>query len=46
MGVHEGNLQVMHVEMISGNIPIQTYGTYILTSSNYGVDVNEKSERI
>ena len=39
MGVDEGNLQVMDVEMLMGKFPIGTYGTYILTSSNYGVEV-------
>ena len=39
MGVDEENLQVMDVETITGNFPIHTYGRYILTSSNYCVDV-------
>ena len=37
MGVDEGNLQVMHVEMIIENFPIHTYGTYILTSSSNSI---------
>ena len=37
MGVDEENLQEMDVGMIMENFPIQTYGTYILTSSKYGV---------
>ena len=37
MGVDEGNLQVMDVEVIMENFPIRTYGTYILTSSNYSI---------
>ena len=39
MHVDEGNLQVMDVKMIVEKLPIHTYGTYILTSSNYGVHV-------
>ena len=41
MGVDEGNVQevVMDVKVIMEHFPIHTYGTYILTSSNYVVDV-------
>ena len=39
MGVDEGNLQVIDVEILMETFPIHTYGKYILTSSNYSVDV-------
>ena len=39
-GVDEGNLQAMDIHnMIMENFPKYTYGTYILTSSHYGVNV-------
>ena len=38
MGVVEGNLQVMDVEIIMEKFPIHTYGTYILTTSNHCID--------
>ena len=39
MGVDEGNLQVIDVGMITENCPITL--RYILTSSNYGVEMKE-----
>ena len=38
MGVDEGNLQVMDVEMTLENFPIHTHGIYISTNSNYSID--------
>ena len=34
-------LWISNVEMIMKSFPIHTYGTYILTSSNYGVDIDK-----
>ena len=40
MGVDEGNLQVMNVEIITETFPNTHLRTYILTSSNcHGVEV-------
>ena len=41
MGVDEGDLQVMDVEMIKENFPIYTYGTYIpTTSKKYSIETH------
>ena len=37
IGVDEGNLKVMDVEMIIRLFSIHTYGTYILASSSYSI---------
>ena len=41
MGVDEGNLQIMDVEMMIENCPITIPTVYILTSSSHGVEMKE-----